>query len=267
MSDPTSVPPVVLLPGLLETHHIWETMIDRLHWHPDRMAVFDLPGHVPGDDADTVAQELENGAWIDRLAEQLRERFGGMPVLVIGHSTGGMVALLLAQRYPDLAESLVLIGALTKGDRGRVFDPGARFFSVPMLGEMAFRAGMSTWLSSPGRFQKGYALAAANRKVEVPAPEAMRAQLSACDPSALYATAMWVLNADFEAGLAQVGCPVLAIIGSRDPIVPPEHQIGIIRGASEGFARMVPAGHLPFAECPDLVVAALRAWQLRQARG
>jgi len=267
MSDPTSGPPAVLLPGLLETHHMWETMIDRLRWSPDRMAVFDLPGHMPGDDAETIAQDLETGGWIDRLAEQIRDRFGGVPALLIGHSTGGMMALWLAQRYPELIDSLVLIGALTKGDRGRTFDPGARFFSVPMLGEMAFRAGMTMWLSSPEKFQQGYALAAADRKLEVPAPEAMRAQLSACDPSALYATAMWVLNADVGAGLAQVGCPVLAIIGSRDPIVPPAHQIGIIRGAPQGVAQMMPAGHLPFAECPDLVVAALRGWQLRQARG
>lgn len=257
--------PILLLPGLLETHHIWDHVIDRLHLTPDRTDALDLPGHIPGQDAATVTRVLTSGAWLEQVANRLRDRFGGQPVTIIGHSTGGMIALQLARRYPALVESLVLIGALTKGDRERGFDPGARLVETPLLGSMAFRAGVNMWLSTPERFQQGYVIGAAQHRVRVPAPEAMRLQLRACDPSALHATAMWVLHADIERDLPQVTCPILAIIGTKDPVVPPLHQIGIIRKAPMACARLVPAGHLPFAECPDQVINALRGWRLRSA--
>lgn len=257
-----ATPPLVFLPGLLETRHIWHALIDRLGLAADRVMLVDLPGHVPGDGAEGVTQALTGPGWLSDLAQRVRLRFDGAPVTVVGHSTGGLLALQLAARHPDLVDSVVAIGALTKGDRGLRRDPGAQIVSTPMLGPAAFRTALSLWLASPDLFQRGYALAAAQRRVKVPAPEAMRQQLRACDPMALYAATMGVLQADAAQDVSRAQCPILAVIGTSDPVVPPEHQIGILRQAPNAVAQMVPAGHLPFAECPERIASMLRAWQL-----
>lgn len=48
-------------------------------------------------------------ATMERLAEEIRA--GGEKVSVLGHSKGGLVALMLAQVYPDLVNQVITMGA------------------------------------------------------------------------------------------------------------------------------------------------------------
>ena len=49
-------------------------------------------------------------ATMRRLAEELEE-LGGGPVAVIGHSKGGLVALMLAQTHPELVSQVMTLGS------------------------------------------------------------------------------------------------------------------------------------------------------------
>lgn len=255
--------PIVFLPGFLETRHIWQHVVAALRIDADRAELLDLPGHTPGEDKQAVLRKLTNGDWLQFVANSIRTRFDGQKAIIVGHSTGGMLALQLGHRHPELVESIMLIGALSKGDRGRWLDPGARLLEMPLLGKTAFRAALKIWLHSSTSFQRGYAIAARHHRVQVPAPDSMRHQLRACDPMALHAVGTWILQSDIHKDLAGITCPILAIIGTRDRVVPPAHQISIIRAAPKAIAKLVPAGHLPYAECPDQVINALRRWQRR----
>lgn len=62
---------MAFLSGLIETRHIWQTVIDRLGLAVDRVMNDDLPGHVPGDGAEGVTQALTGPGWLSDLAGPL----------------------------------------------------------------------------------------------------------------------------------------------------------------------------------------------------
>ena len=92
---------LVLAHGFTQNRHCWGPFADDLATDHQVVAV-DLPGH--GDTSPAHDQSDLNQA-ADLLAD-----VGGKATYV-GYSMGGRVALHLALRYPELVQSLVLIGA------------------------------------------------------------------------------------------------------------------------------------------------------------
>lgn len=256
-------PSAVFLPGLFETAHVWNATIHRLGLDGERVMRVDIPGHTPGATAAEVEEELSSGQWLAALAERIADRFRDPPV-VVGHSTGGLLGVALARHFPEAVRSLFLVGSLVRGDRERNVHPTAAILANPLVGPAAFRAALQLWLSTPTRFDRGYAWAAAGRR-DVKAPTGMREQLAACDPEALRACAAWVLKTSVINDLAHVAAPIMALIGTSDPVVPARQQIAIVERAPKAHARLIEGGHLLFAECPEAVDSALRSWLLQAA--
>lgn len=98
-----SGPGVVLIHGFGGHRGVWGPDL-RL---PGRTTLaLDLPG--VGDSPPPAGPAVDFGAVADRVAATLeRERLG--PTLVVAHSMGGLVAVHLAGRHPDLVTGLVLI--------------------------------------------------------------------------------------------------------------------------------------------------------------
>ncbi|MET7937366.1 alpha/beta hydrolase [Streptomyces sp. NPDC005322] len=95
-------PPVLLLHGLGEGGVDWLTVAPRLA-PGRRVYALDLRGHGASDWPGEYALELLR----DEVAGFLAAL--GLPsVTLIGHSYGGVVAYLLAQRYPPLVDRLVI---------------------------------------------------------------------------------------------------------------------------------------------------------------
>ena len=219
----------------------------------------ELPGHGPGEDPVQVAQELAEGKHIDRLAAAIRARAGSRKTVLVGHSTGGLIAVQLAHRYPELLHSVIVVGGLTCGRRGRAFDPVARLISHPVLGPAAFRLLWRIWMSSERTFRRGF------QKSGPVAPDPdlldeVRARLVQCDPMAVRACAEWVVQSDLGDLLAEITVPVFALIGTRDNVVRPAHQLALIKAAPNAHAQLLDGGHLLWADRPAAVANAIRAW-------
>ncbi|MEU8268499.1 alpha/beta fold hydrolase [Sphaerisporangium sp. NPDC049002] len=95
-------PPLVLLPGRGLDHSDWARVVDRLSasW---RVYAPDLRGHGRSDWPGVYTLELMRDdvvALLDHL-EVDRATF-------VAHSLGGMVAVLIAEAYPDRVEQMVL---------------------------------------------------------------------------------------------------------------------------------------------------------------
>ncbi|MFC9255154.1 alpha/beta fold hydrolase [Amycolatopsis thailandensis] len=95
-TGPRTGVPVVLLHALGSKSGTWDDFASRLD---RRVLAVDLPGH--GDSAHAEKYSLETMA--DAVAELLDDQ-----VDLVGHSMGGRVAVLLAQRLPGQVRRLVV---------------------------------------------------------------------------------------------------------------------------------------------------------------
>lgn len=196
------------------------------------------------------------GAWLRATLDAL-----GIPrAVLVGHSMGGSIVVRAAVQEPDRVAGLVLLapvgfGVIPRTRLLRWLTPPALDPLLPFLATRAvIDVGIRTSWGTLGR-------PTARDIDEYWAPSA--------DPD--FARASRLVAHAFEwaptnpADLARVACPVHAIIGTRDNLVPGAH----LRAQGHRFARFrldeVPdVGHLPAEEVPDLVVRAVgedaRAW-------
>lgn len=96
------VPELVLLPGsgcgVWQWHHLAAA-------HPGPVLPLELPGH-------RAEPPLPGPATLDAVVEHVAGRLLGRgPVDLVGHSTGGVVGLVLAVAHPELVRRLVLVDA------------------------------------------------------------------------------------------------------------------------------------------------------------
>lgn len=99
-------PRLVLLHGGSLNAHAWDAML-LLHPGIEALAL-DLPGHGHSDWFDDPLYLPEELAGVVAPAV---EALASAPVVLVGHSLGGLTALALAARRPDLVAGLVLVDA------------------------------------------------------------------------------------------------------------------------------------------------------------
>jgi pimeloyl-ACP methyl ester carboxylesterase len=126
---------VVLVHGGMGSAEDFEPILEPLA-RDHRVTAIDRPGfglsRARGDDATYPGNA--------RLVAGLVRTLGVTRPVVVGHSHGGGVALILAERHPDLVGGLVLLAAAAYPWHGP--DGLARVASLPLLGE-----GLSAWLA------------------------------------------------------------------------------------------------------------------------
>jgi pimeloyl-ACP methyl ester carboxylesterase len=222
--------------GWLLSGRLWEPLCDALSpewecWSPD------LPGFGEQPRPRGLQPSLASyGRW---LAEATRERAGGRPLVLIGHSLGGS---LVVHAAPHLGEQLAGIVQVASG--GGVFQP--RPFRMVRRGGAAFLRWRPGWLA------------------QLPGTEAIRSPLVAELRAArgLLASSMQRGAVRQLPGLvAQLQVPSLWVVGSRDTVMEPryvrhlagyspEHQVEVLEGE----------GHLPMRTAPLTLATVMRQW-------
>jgi alpha-beta hydrolase superfamily lysophospholipase len=102
---------IVLLHGYGEHLGLYEPLARRLTTDGLAVHAMDAVGHGRSDGERAVIASW--GEFVDdarKLVEIVRARHPGVPVVVIGHSGGGLAAMLLALRSPEVVDALVLSG-------------------------------------------------------------------------------------------------------------------------------------------------------------
>jgi lipase len=96
--------PVVLLHGLIGS---LDDPAIAAALHPHSVFSPSLLGYGANADIDPATITLSKPA--EYVAQLARTKFGRGPVHVVGHSVGGVVAELLAGKYPELEASLISV--------------------------------------------------------------------------------------------------------------------------------------------------------------
>jgi len=227
---------LLFLHGLGADAGVWAELRAALEarGHPTR--AFDLPGYG----GTPRVPEPSIAAFAEALAARLEREVSG-PVVVVGHSIGGMVALELALRWPERVAALVLCATTAAfGSRDGSFQQ--RFLEERLAPLEA------------GRRLAELAPEVIPRLVgRDPDPQGLRRAVEAMArvPEAAWRDALRALvGFDRRSDLAHVRVPVLLVAGARDVQAPAATMKRMaVRLPDAVFALVSGAGHLvPFEQ-------------------
>ena len=100
-------PDVILIPGLSSTRHVWDLAAEHLK-SGHRVHLIQLKGFGEPAGANATGPVLK--PFVDELAAYIAARKLSKPA-VVGHSMGGLAALMLGADHPALAGKLMIVDA------------------------------------------------------------------------------------------------------------------------------------------------------------
>jgi pimeloyl-ACP methyl ester carboxylesterase len=103
----------VLVPGAMHGAWTWDRVKPLLEAGGHRVIAEDLPG-MASLAGQPPAEQVTLALWADAVADQVRVAYAqeNGPVILVGHSRGGLVIGEVAERVPDLLAGLIYVTAL-----------------------------------------------------------------------------------------------------------------------------------------------------------
>ncbi|WP_377639838.1 alpha/beta fold hydrolase [Oryzobacter terrae] len=151
----------------------------------------------------------------DDYARFVRDELGGRADLVVGVSYGGMVALLLAARHPDLVGRVAVVAAAAEvSDWGKDVDD--RLAQALARGDRTAAGATFAEYALPGRAW-GWL-----RRLVGPLVGRMVGSGTHYPPSDVVVEARSELVYDARAALPAIRAPVVLLCGDEDPFFPPD---------------------------------------------
>jgi pimeloyl-ACP methyl ester carboxylesterase len=262
-------PPMLLVHGLGSSHAHWLAVTRKFARHHQVLAP-DLPGfgRSPLEARDTGVEA--NAKLISRLVDELQE-----PVILVGHSLGALVTMLVAADRPSDIAGLVLVAPLAPRPwRAPLLQWNALLFSVyswPVVGEWTRRQ----WVRLHG--PQGMVRSVFEECCTVPAavPRDVReAALAVADErwshdddvhaflSAYRSALPYLLSGSrFDRLVRRISTPTLIIHGADDRLVPATAVRRCCRLRPDWTLAMLDGiGHMPHVEDASAFVRLVNAW-------
>lgn len=206
-----------------------------------------------------ITRRLERGDGVEpwtlvrqHIAAFVQQQLDGRPVILVGASLGGAVAIDFASSYAELVDALVLI------------DAGGESYKAPPPDQVALAA--EPVLAIKSAFQ-------AIQK-RIPTQEAQivsmhRSQPGVYGASLAYLKAGGIARRVGRERIRQLQQPTLVIWGEDDDILPLKDAFAFERDLQRCKAIKVVenAGHSPHLDRPQEVIAPLAAFAAQQRRG
>jgi pimeloyl-ACP methyl ester carboxylesterase len=212
----------------------------------------DLRGHGRSASADPATWSFEQCA--DDLAA-LVERLGIEAPVVLGHSMGGIVALLLGARHPDVPSALVLVGTMARFDLDRLVD-GFRGAGGDRVAALARR----DYGGDPVNDAEWREVFAAFGP-HVPDDDTLARRVQQLALADRGMRRLRELDVTHE--LDRITCPTQVVVGTLDAVTPVGAAQEIFDGLAPGVGRLEVldgAGHFPWLDDVDAVTAAVTSF-------
>jgi pimeloyl-ACP methyl ester carboxylesterase len=233
---------------------------------PIRVIRYDHRGH--GRSCSIPRERMTIEGLADDLAELLNELVPDGPVVLGGHSMGGMTIMALAERHPELFAQRVGGVALVCTAAGGLAD-GTLGLSVRALGALRrgeARLARSAWWARRPVLTRRPALLTPGMRLLLLGPGADRGALrittqcvADCRPDSMIGFRPTLDAHERDAALAAFDAiPTEVLVGTRDRLTPVHHSRRIVRGAQKARLRVYPgAGHMLPLERVDAVAGRL----------
>ena len=244
--------PILLVHGFGGAASNWTAVAPALA-RRSRVLVPDLPGHGGSTALPGPPERLD--PYAERLA-LLVKRVAAAPATVVGHSLGGVVALRIALRRPELVHAVVLAGSAGIGSATRESERALTLASLVQPGKRI------------SRWRRGFARNAVLRRVafgvvSVADPRALSPLVANAflAGSALHTDVRSAGDAlvrdDPRVDLEHVRRPALVLHGARDRQVPLRDAFEYARRLNAPLRVIADCGHLLIGERPGAVVEAI----------
>jgi pimeloyl-ACP methyl ester carboxylesterase len=256
--------PLLLLHGVGESAAYWGAVLPGL---AGRYAVYapDLPGYGasdplgPGAEPTPARFAAVMAAFLDTVAGP-----EAGPVVVMGHSLGGSIALELALRHPEQVGRLVLEDS---AGLGHYVNPALRALTLPGHGDLAARMGC-TGLGAAHRARARVPLMFARPYLAPPAWVAEQRRLATLPhhlPTTLAALRAQVgpfgQRRVLLDALPGIQAPTLILWGAQDKVLPASQARTAVARLPAGQLVIVPScGHVPHLERPEFFLNAIHAF-------
>jgi len=212
---------------------VWDPLVP--HLASKRLVRYDARGHG--------LSELTPGPYtIAMLADDLAAILDALKLkstIVVGLSLGGMTALALGARRPELVRALVLMDTAPRIATAETWRERIDIVETAGVGALA-DATMARWF--PEDFRRDHA----DEIVR------WRAMLERTPAAGYAASCAAIADADLEDAAAAVAVPTLCVVGEHDGSTPPDMVRGMASSIPRAEFELVPdAGHLPQVIRPD----------------
>lgn len=256
----------ILLPGWSSVNTMWSDTIAALLPF-GRCVTLDLPGHYPAN-VPTQYDCLPLEEFIDLMTRAVQHISQGKQITLIGHSTGGLASLGIAERLPNQVRRVVFICGVVSGKLTGVLGLAQRllranlypvFWSAWRLTQLSLvtqMLGMMFYVhrwSAHWRNQSAWQVARDTRGL--------------FQNHNLYQISVLLRMLEtynISAVSSRLTMPVLVMTGTDDPIVPPKQARWLASHLSNAelkeFERV---GHVPFFEAREEYEASLLDWLAR----
>jgi pimeloyl-ACP methyl ester carboxylesterase len=242
----------------------------------NRVLALDLPGFGYTPLGGRSASLEGSGELLDRFLREV----AGSPVVLVGSSMGGLLALQQAARQPDTVHAIVLVdpalpwpgrnrfdlrvwaffGALTApGVAGR----GPAWRSRRLGAERLVHEMLAAVCVQPDRVPRELVQAQVEQVLD-------RLHASNGDTRALSRAGRSLLRAlarkRYDAVYGAVRAPVLVVHGDRDRLVPVESSLTLAQEYGWLVSVLHGVGHVPMMEAPEEFLQAVRPWLVEVSR-
>lgn len=225
-----------------------------------RCLAVDLPGYgesPPGRETATIE------GYADLMADLMRQ-VTEKPVVLVGHSMGGMISLTLTLRHPELVERLVLLCPTISGHLSMFMN---MFVAPLILAERLPLASGITILFEPQFLQLTDRLMrpssfAERSGVNEQDYKRLRADVRRRGQGRTRAECFWAMrNGDLRGKLSKINVPSLILWGMEDNTVPLRDASVVADEMPDADLRVIPkASHWPQFETPDITQRYVRAF-------
>ncbi|MBK5266361.1 MAG: alpha/beta fold hydrolase [Acidimicrobiia bacterium] len=227
--------PLMLITGLGGVGRGWGNIVDR--FAQDYLTIVpDHPGtgqSAPPPDGYTIAHHAR------AMADVLGELDCG-PAHLVGSSTGGAIAQVMALDHRDVTKSIVLADSWARPDDYFRHQFAMRKRILAEQGVEAYTEASALFLFGAEYFRDHYDQVQAWIKLA-----------GGADPAVMARRIDMIVAFDESARLNQIDVPTLVLVGDADICTPPHMSEDLARSIPGARLEILAGGHLIYKEAPD----------------